>query len=113
MKKIKKVMKGIETAMMAAAFAEEGETGIAREVLKDERRIVLALRRDNLDNKAFRYALNTCKRIGADLDCISHLHTCSQALDAKSQSNHSPSSPILPELNFSKNALVVILCFFS
>src|SRR5208283_2872578 len=39
--------------------------------------------------------------------------TCSQALDAKSQSNHSPSSPNVPALNFCKNALVVILCFFS
>jgi len=63
-------MEGIETAMMAAAFAEEGETGMARELLKDERRIVLAVRRDNLDNKTFRYALNTCKRIGADLDIL-------------------------------------------
>src|SRR5271169_5207822 len=70
MGKIKETMKSIETAMMAAAFAEEGEAGIARELIKDERRIVLAIKREHMDKKTFRYALNTCKRIGADLDIL-------------------------------------------
>lgn len=70
MGKIKETIKRIETAVMSATFGEEGETGMARELINDERRIVLALKRDHMDKKVFRYALNLCKRIGADMDIL-------------------------------------------
>jgi hypothetical protein len=68
--KLRKTMKSLETAIMAASFAEEGDTGTARELLKEERGVLLAIRREQMDKKTFRYAVNTCKRIGARLDIM-------------------------------------------
>jgi hypothetical protein len=62
--------KKIEDLMSAVSFAEEGEFETARELLKEERRILLAVRTGQVDSKTFRYALNTCKRIGASLDVL-------------------------------------------
>ena len=62
--------KKVEDLMSAIAFAEEGEVDAAREMLKEERRVLLAIKENHLDRKTFRYAINTCKRIGADLDIL-------------------------------------------
>ncbi len=70
MGKLKQRMMSFETAMTAASFAEEGEAGIARNIINDDRRILLAVTREQMDKKTFRYAVNTCKRIGADLDIL-------------------------------------------
>lgn len=56
--------------MSAISFAEEGEFGTAREMLKEERRVLLAVKREQMDKRAFRYAINACKRIGAHLDIL-------------------------------------------
>ncbi len=56
--------------MSAVSFAEEGEFDTARDILKEERRILLAVRTGQMDRKTFRYAANTCKRIGASLDVL-------------------------------------------
>lgn len=70
MSKFKKTLKKIEDAMLAATFAEEGEFETAREMLREERRVLLAVREGQLDNNTFRYAVNTCKRIRAHLDIL-------------------------------------------
>ncbi len=69
MGKLKKAMKSLESAMMAAS-AGENEAGTARELLKEEHGVLLAIRRGQMDKKTFRYAVNTCKRIGAHLDIL-------------------------------------------
>lgn len=70
MDKLRQTFTRMDTAMMAASFAEEGEAGTARQLVNDERRILLAVRREQIDKKIFRYAVNTCKRIGAQLDVL-------------------------------------------
>ena len=62
--------KKIEEMMSAISFAEEGEFETAREFLREERRVLLAIRKDQVDRKTFRYAINTCKRINAALDIL-------------------------------------------
>lgn len=62
--------KKIEDLMSAVSFAEEGEFETAREFLKEERRVLLALRGGQIDAKTLRYAMNACKRIGAGLDVL-------------------------------------------
>ena len=62
--------KKVEDLMSAISFAEEGEFDTAREMLKEERRVLLAIKEARLDKKTFRYAINTCKRVGADLDIL-------------------------------------------
>ena len=62
--------KKVEDLMSAISFAEEGEFDTAREMLKEERRVLLAIKENHLDKKTFRYAINTCKRVGADLDIL-------------------------------------------
>ena len=70
MKKIKKMMSNIENAMSAISFAEEGEFNTARDILKEERRVLLAIRENQMESKMFRYAINLCKRVGAQLDIL-------------------------------------------
>ena len=70
MNKLKKTMQKIEKAMMAVSFAEEGEFGAAREIMKEERRVLLGLRQGLIDRKTLKYAVNTCKRVGAGLDIL-------------------------------------------
>ncbi len=65
-----RLQKKIEDIMSAVSFAEEGEFATARELVKEERRILLAIRAGQVDRKTFRYAVNTCKRIGAKLDVL-------------------------------------------
>ncbi len=64
------VKKKIEDLMSAVSFAEEGDFETARELMKEERRVLLAVRRGHVDRKTFRYAVNTCRRIGASLDVM-------------------------------------------
>lgn len=65
-----RLKKKMEDLMAAVSFAEEGEFETARELMKDEGRVLLAMRRGAGDRKTFRYALNTCRRIGAGLDIL-------------------------------------------
>lgn len=65
-----KWLKMFEDAMAAAAYAEAGEFETARETLKERRTILLALTGENEDEKAFRFAVNACQRISADLEIL-------------------------------------------
>ena len=70
MRKLKKTMNKIERIMSAVSFAEEGEFDTAKEMLKEERRVLLAVKKGQMDRKTFKYAINACKRIGAHLDIL-------------------------------------------
>jgi hypothetical protein len=63
-------LKKFNDAMAAAAFAEMGEFETARETLRENRTILLALTGAQADAKAFRYAMNSCKRVGAELEIL-------------------------------------------
>jgi len=67
---MRKWLKKFDAAMVAAAFAEAGEFETAKETLKEKRKILLALTGEASDRNAFKYALNTSRRIGADLDIL-------------------------------------------
>lgn len=62
--------KKIEDLLSAISFAEAGEFETAREILKENRRVLLALRSRHIDQKTLKYTINTCKRIGANLDIL-------------------------------------------
>ncbi|MEW6569938.1 MAG: hypothetical protein AB1390_02000 [Nitrospirota bacterium] len=64
------MIKKFEDIMTASTFAEAGEFETAREILKEARRVLLAMREGEVERKALTYALNTCKRIGADIDIL-------------------------------------------
>ncbi|MCK9419114.1 MAG: universal stress protein [Nitrospirae bacterium] len=68
--KIKKLMKNVEDALAAATFAEEGQAETARSIMKEGRRVLLALKESRIDARTLKYALNTSRRIGADLDIL-------------------------------------------
>ena len=68
--KLKKMMKSIEHALTAASFAEEGDLETARSLMKESRRVLLALKAGQIDAKTLKYALNTAKRINAHLDIL-------------------------------------------
>lgn len=65
-----RLQKKLEDLMSAVSFAEEGEVETAREFLREERRVLLALRRGQVDRKTFLYAVNICKRVNAKLDVL-------------------------------------------
>jgi hypothetical protein len=67
---MKKWLKTFNDTMAAAAFAEMGEFETARETLRENRTILLALTGEQADVKAFRYAMNSCKRLGAGLEIL-------------------------------------------
>jgi hypothetical protein len=67
---LKKLIKQFENIMTAAAFAEAGEFDTARKIVKEEKRVLLAIREGEIERKALTYALNTCKRIRADMDIL-------------------------------------------
>lgn len=67
---MKKWLKKLEDAMAAAAFAEVGEFETAKETLREQRKILFALTGEKSDINAFRYALNMCKRIDAELEIM-------------------------------------------
>ncbi len=60
----------IEDALAAVSFAEEGEFDAAKEMMKEERRVLLAVRERQMDIKTLKYAVNTSKRVKADLDIL-------------------------------------------
>jgi len=62
--------KKIEDLLSAISFAEAGEFETAKEILRENRRVLLALRGGQIDQKTLKYTLNTCKRIGANLDIL-------------------------------------------
>jgi hypothetical protein len=70
MKKLKRMMEKMENEMAAASFAEEGQFESARQIMKEERRVLLAVREHRMDCKTLKYALNTCRRVDADLDIL-------------------------------------------
>lgn len=59
-----------QRALEVAAFAEEGDLGNARSLMRENRRVLLALRGLQGDARTLTYALNTCRRIGAGLDLL-------------------------------------------
>lgn len=59
-----------QQALEAAAFAEAGDRDGAKNLLRENRRVLLALRGLEGDARTMTYALNTCKRIGAGLDVL-------------------------------------------
>jgi hypothetical protein len=67
---MKKWLRKFEDAMVSATFAEAGEFETANETLKEKRTILLALTGQHSDVNAFRYAVNMCKRIGAELEIL-------------------------------------------
>ena len=67
---LKKIMKNVENALAAATFAEEGQVATARSMMREGRRVLLALKEGRIDAGTLKYALNTSKRIGADLDIL-------------------------------------------
>ena len=67
---MKKLLKTFENTMAAAAFAEAGEFDTAKEMLKENRKVLLALTGEKSDANAFRHALNLCKRIHAALEIL-------------------------------------------
>jgi hypothetical protein len=68
--KLKKIMKKMEDVLAATSFAEEGETDAARSILAEGRRVLLAIKEGRIDVKTLKYAVNTSKRIGANLDVL-------------------------------------------
>ena len=68
--KLRKLMKSVENAMTAASFAEEGVLETARSIVKESRRVLLAVKAGQLEAKTMKYALNTAKRINAQLDIL-------------------------------------------
>lgn len=70
MNKFEKAMRKIEKTMSAISFAEEGEFETARELIKEDRQVLLGIRHGEIEDRTLKYALNTCKRIGAGLDIL-------------------------------------------
>ena len=68
--KLTKMMKNIEDSLAAISFAEEGQAETARSLMKDGRRVLLALKEGQIDARTLKYALNTAKRIEAQLDIL-------------------------------------------
>jgi hypothetical protein len=67
---MKRLVKKFEDVMTASVFAEAGESGTAREILNEGRRILLAINEGHSDKKTLKYALNICKRVVANLDIL-------------------------------------------
>ncbi|MFA5354484.1 MAG: universal stress protein [Thermodesulfovibrionales bacterium] len=66
-----RIGKKFEDLMSAISFAEEGDLRTAGEILKERRGGLIAVKGDETDAQALRYALHTCKRIGAELRVLS------------------------------------------
>ncbi len=68
--KFKKMVKMMEHAFTAASFAEEGEMETAHSLMRESRRVLLAIKAGQIDPKTLRYAVNTAKRVDARLDIL-------------------------------------------
>lgn len=66
--------KKFEDAMASAAFAEAGEFDSARQMMGQDKnsnkKVLLGTEGTDVDNKAFHYALNLCRRVGAKLEIL-------------------------------------------
>ncbi len=71
---MKDFFKKFEDAMASAAFAEAGEFESARQIIgadkNSNKKVLLGTESTNVDHKAFRYAFNLCKRVGARLEIL-------------------------------------------
>jgi len=70
MNKVMQVIGRAQQALEVASFAEEGDRGGAQSLLRDNRRVLLALRGLAGEARTLTYALNTCRRVGAGLDVL-------------------------------------------
>jgi hypothetical protein len=70
MGRIGQVIGRAQQALEAAAFAEAGDRSGANSLLRENRRVLLALRGLEGDARTMSYALNTCRRVGAGLDVL-------------------------------------------
>ena len=70
MNKVMQVIGRAQQALEAAALAEEGDRSGAQNLMREHRRVLLALRGLAGDARTMTYALNTCQRIGAGLDVL-------------------------------------------
>lgn len=68
--KLKKMMKKVEDVLAAASFAEEGDPETAHSLLREDRRVLLALKQGRIDARTVKYAINSSKRIGAHIDVL-------------------------------------------
>jgi len=67
---MKRLVKKFEDMITTSAFVEAGESKTDRELLKEGRRILLAIKEGHSDKKTLKYALNICKRVVANLDIL-------------------------------------------
>lgn len=78
--------KKFEDAMASAAFAEAGEFDSARQMLGQDKnsnkKVLLGTEGTDVNHKAFRYAFNLCRRVGARLEIL-HILRPSDAQRAK------------------------------
>jgi hypothetical protein len=68
--KLQKMMKNVEDALAAATFAEAGDDVTAKSIMKEGRKVLLALKEGRIDAKTLKYALNTAQSIDAHLDIL-------------------------------------------
>jgi len=66
--------KKFEDAMSSAAFAEAGEFDTAKQMLGQDKnsnkKVLLGTEGTDVNHKAFRYAFNLCRRVGARLEIL-------------------------------------------
>ena len=90
-----------EKSMSAAAFAEAGEFGVAREILNPESKhhtVLLVIERDSPNANAIEYTVNLCKRIGAIMDVLITPPPTSGEKSAKNAPAWSPDAGKILEL---------------
>ncbi|MDP2167449.1 MAG: hypothetical protein Q8J64_03860 [Thermodesulfovibrionales bacterium] len=63
-------MGSFDDLMSAVTFAEEGESGKAREILGGKKTVLLAISDRLLDKNALKYALSICSRLRANLEIL-------------------------------------------
>ena len=69
-KTLKKFFQNQEDIAAATAFAEAGEFDAAKEILSENRVIVLILTGKETDKESLRYALNACRRLNAAMEIL-------------------------------------------
>ena len=67
---VREIMRQLENALSASAFAEAGEHEIARQLLKPDERVLLVLVGNAGDTKSLKYAENFCDRMKAKLEVL-------------------------------------------
>jgi len=70
MSKVGQFIGRAQQALEAAAFAEEGDRAGAQNLVRETRRVLVALRGLAGDARTMTYALNTSQRVGAGLDVL-------------------------------------------